>query len=116
MPSLSSHRSRPDRLLGFVRLGWAAALITAPDAVIGVIGGGVDSKSVAVARILGVRHAAQGAVEVATGSRWRRAGSAIDAAHSITAVGLALVDSSRRRLAFADAAIAATFAIAGRTG
>jgi hypothetical protein len=113
MPSLSSRPGLPPRLLGLVRLGWAAALLTAPSAVIGVIGGRVDSKSVAVARILGARHAAQGALEVATGPRWAHAGSMIDAAHSLTAAGLGVFDNGRRRLAFTDAALAATFAIAG---
>jgi len=113
MPSVSSRPPLQGRVLGVVRLGWAAALLAVPQAVIPRMGGQVDSKSVAVARILGARHAAQGALEVVTGSRGRHAGSMIDAAHSLTAAALGLFDASWRRVALTDAAIAATFAIAG---
>ncbi len=37
----------------------------------------------------------------------------IDAAHSLTA---GVIDASWRRVALADAAVAATFAVAGRAG
>ncbi len=67
MPSVLSRPPLPGRVLGLVRVGWAAALLAAPNVVVGVMGGRVDSRSVAVARILGARHAAQGAFEVATG-------------------------------------------------
>lgn len=116
MPSVSSRPPLQGRVLGVVRLGWAAALLAVPQAVIPRLGGQVDSKSVAVARILGARHAAQGALEVVTGSRWSHAGSMIDATHSLTAATLGLIDARWRRVALVDAAVAACFAVAGRAG
>jgi hypothetical protein len=116
MPSISSRPVLPGRLLSGVRLGWAAILIATPAAVIDAIGGQANSTTVTVARILGARHAAQGAIELAAGSRWRHAGSMVDAAQSITAAGLGALDASWRRLALTDAAIAATFAVAGCAG
>jgi hypothetical protein len=96
-----------------IRLAWAATLLAAPAAVVDALGGPVDSTSVRVARILGARHAAQGLVEVATWPKWRRAGSFIDAAHSLTAVGLGVIAPRWRRVGLTDSGIAAAFALAG---
>jgi hypothetical protein len=79
----------------------------------GPLGGPIDSRSTTVARILGARHAIQGTVEVAAWPRWRRVGSTVDAAHSLTAAVLGLSDARRRRIAVADCIVAAAFAFAG---
>jgi hypothetical protein len=113
LPSPSSHQPQPGRRLGVVRLAWAVTLLAAPATVVGAIGGQVDDKSMVVARILGARHAAQGLIEVTTWPRWRRAGWMIDAAHSLTAVGLGIADASRRRVAWADSGVAAALAAVG---
>ena len=68
-----------------------------------------------VARILGARHATQGLVEVATWPKCRRAGSLVDAAHSLTAAGLGARAARWRRVGLADSVVAAAFAFAGRT-
>ena len=81
-----------------------------------VFGGPGDPTSVTVARILGARHAIQGTVEVATWPRWRRSGSFIDAAHSLTAAALGVSDRCWRRLGLTDSVIAAAFAVGGLTG
>ena len=93
-----------------IRLAWATILLAVPAAVLDALGGQVDSTSMTVARILGARHTAQGLVEVATWPKWRRAGSFIDAAHSLTAVGLGVSAPRWRRVGLADSSIAAAFA------
>lgn len=113
MSSSSSHLTPPRPTLGVIRLAWAAILLATPTAVLGALGGPVDSTSVTIARILGARHAAQGLVEVATWPKWRRAGSFIDATHSLTAVGLGISAPRWRRLGLTDSGIAAAFALAG---
>lgn len=112
----SSRLSRPCPAIGAIRLAWAALLLGAPEKVLGVVGGPVDRTSVTVARVLGVRHSIQGAVEVAMWPRWRRTGSFVDAAHGLTAAGLAVSDRRWRRLGLIDSVIAAAFALAGLTG
>lgn len=114
MPSPSAHPTRPGRVLGVIRLAWAAFLLAVPAAVMDAMGGRADSKSVTVARVLGARHAVQGIVEVATWPRWRHAGSAVDTAHSLTVAGLGIADHRWRRIAVTDSIIAATFALAGQ--
>lgn len=99
-----------------IRLAWSVTLLAAPAAVVGAMGGRRDAKSVVVARILGARHAAQSAIELATWPRWRRAGSVVDGAHSLTAAGLGAVDARWRRVAVADSVVAAAFASAGLSG
>jgi hypothetical protein len=103
------HLSPPRPTLRVIRLVWATVLLAAPAAVLDALSVPVETTSVTVARILGVRHAAQGVVEVATWPKWRRAGSFIDAAHSLTAVGLGVW----RRVGLIDSGIAAAFALAG---
>ena len=113
MSSSLPHLAPERPTLGVIRLFWAATLLAAPAAVLDSVGGQVDSTSVTVARILGVRHALQGLVEVATWPKWRRAGSFIDAAHSLTAVGLGVSAPRWRRVGLTDSGIAAAFALAG---
>jgi hypothetical protein len=103
----------PHPTLGVIRLAWATILIAAPTTVLDAVGGPVDSSSVAIARILGVRHAAQGLFEVATWPKWRRAGSLIDAAHSLTALGLGITSPRWRRVGLTDSVVAGAFAVGG---
>ena len=115
MSSSLPHLTPARPTLGVIRLVWAAILLAAPAAVIDALGGPVDSTSMTVARILGARHATQGLVEVATWPKWRRAGSLIDAAHSVTAVSLGVSAPRWRRVGLADGGLAAAFALAGWT-
>jgi len=101
--------------LGLIRLAWAATLLAAPAAVVGAFGGPADPNSVTVARALGARHATQGLIEVAAGPKWSRAGSSVDAVHSLTAAGLGLGAARWRRVGLIDSVVAATFACAGWT-
>lgn len=91
-------------------------LFAAPSKVLTAFGGPTDSMSVAVARVLGARHAIQGTVEIAVWPRWRRSGSLVDAAHSLTAIALGVSDRRWRRVALADSVIAAAFALGGLAG
>ena len=104
---------RGGRALGLVRLGWAAALLAAPDRVVRLLGGTPDPASRHVARILGGRHAAQAVVELVWWPRWRRTGVALDAAHAATALALAAFDGDRRRVGLSDTAVASSFALVG---
>lgn len=114
MPSTSApNPTTAGRVLAVIRLAWSTALLAAPGRLIAALGGQVDSRSVTVARILGARHAIQGIVELATWPKLRRLGSAVDAAHSLTAALLAMRDAPRRRVAITDTVIAAGFASAG---
>ena len=113
MSSSHPHLNHPRPMVAVIRLAWAIALLAAPAAVVDALGGPVDSTGLTVARILGVRHAVQGLFEVATWPRWRRAGSLIDAAHSLTAVGLGIGAPRWRRIGLTDSAIAGGFALAG---
>jgi hypothetical protein len=99
--------------LGVIRLVWATILLAAPGQILDALGGRVDPTSVTVTRILGVRHATQGFFEVLTWPKWRRAGSLIDAAHSLTAVGFGVSAPRWRRVGLTDSGIAAAFALAG---
>lgn len=107
---------RVGRTLGLLRLLWAAALLVSPQRVIVLLGGEDTSRSCFVGRILGVRHLVQGAAELAFWPRGRRIGSLVDSAHALSAVAFAGWDPHWRRAAGTDAAVAATFAVAGALG
>ena len=97
-----------------LRIGWGAALITAPRPLLrglARVDDPADRVAVAVLRVLGARHVAQAVVE----TLWpqpvvRYLGTAVDGLHALTAVGLAVVDARWRRGALTDTAIAASFA------
>lgn len=99
--------------LGLIRLAWAALLLASPTTVLAAVGGPTDSTSVTVARVLGARHALQGLFECSTWPKWRRAGSLIDAAHSLTAIGLGVSSPRWRRVGLADSVVAGAFAVGG---
>ena len=106
-------RSDTGRTLGMLRLLWATALLASPQRVIVLAGGNDTPPSRLVARILGIRHLVQGAVEVALWPKGRRIGSVIDAAHAASAAAFACRVARWRRAAGTDAAVAASFAMAG---
>lgn len=99
--------------LAATRLGWAAVLMVRPEAVLRVAGGEAhpDRRWRALARVLGARHAGQ--VLLAHSRRQRRteAVALVDGLHAASAFGFGLCSKRHRRLAFADAAVATTFAL-----
>jgi hypothetical protein len=111
----SVSRPRNYRGIELLRGGWGAALLVAPDRVLGVVHGlDVDTKSRVVARILGARQLTQAVLsgfrpspEVLAMGVW------VDTVHAITALGLAAVDRHRFRAGATDTVIASLWAVAG---
>lgn len=104
------------RLFGAGRTAWGLTVLCAPDRVLVAVAGRVPSyDSVQVARVLGAREIAQGAVTALAPSRrvlvW---GAVVDALHATSMAGLAAVSPRHRRPALASAGLAAAAALAGR--
>jgi hypothetical protein len=98
----------------WLRLVWGSACLLIPARLTAAAGGPVDRRATDVARVLGVRHLVQGAVSVARPTPpVLRAGAAIDLLHSASMVVLGGFDRGRRRLAWTDAVIAASWCLAG---
>ncbi len=101
--------------LATVRAGVGVMYLLAPAWIPGLLGVTLDRRARLVVQILGGRHLVQ-AVVVSTAPvrRWPLVlGSGVDALHAASMVALAAVDCRRRRIATADAALAATLAAAG---
>ena len=97
------------------RVVYGAALLLAPDAVIGTVAGAPPGDAVRrLGRVLGARHLAQALL---TADRpVRRAlklGALVDLLHLASMLGLAVVVPRHRRCALLDAAAAAAWAAAG---
>ena len=103
------------RRIELVRAGWGAVLLAAPGGVLSHIHGvEVDPKALVVTRILGARHVAQSLLSgLDPGPEILAAGVWVDTVHSLTALGLAVVDRRRARGGVTDAAVAALWAGAG---
>ena len=102
-------------VLTLARAANGAALLAVPGGVLrATVRGRVDRPARVVTRILGARHLVQARL---TGLRPGPAalwiGTAVDAAHAATALGLAAVDADRRRAAIGNALSALAFAAAG---
>ena len=112
------------------RAGYGVALVAAPQVLIKLTGDPVTGQSPgerprpsrrarAVARVLGVRHLVQAGLTAAAlragpGGRYALAGgTAVDALHATTMIGLALADRGARRVALADTGVELALATAG---
>lgn len=103
------------RRIELIRAGWGGVLLGAPDFVLSRIHGvRVDRKALVVTRILGGRHLLQALLsginptpEVLAAGVW------VDAVHSVTAFGLAVVDRRRARGGVTDGVVAASWAWVG---
>ncbi|MDQ2757467.1 MAG: hypothetical protein M3Y71_13045, partial [Actinomycetota bacterium] len=97
------------------RGAWGAVLLADPSVALRVVRDAPpDRRAAVVTRVLGGRQVVQAGLsglrptpEVLAMGVW------VDAAHAVTAVGLAVADRSRARVALADALVAATFASIG---
>jgi hypothetical protein len=90
-----------------IRVGWGAALLVFPGAVLRLFGGPNESGgSKLVMRILGGRHLVQAGAEYRFGGRAREVGVVVDLLHGATSVGLGLLRPEWRRAALTDAAVA----------
>ena len=98
------------------RLGWAAVLLVAPGRVLSAAGLPADRLTVTVARVLGARHLAQGAVTAfAPTPAITALGTAVDALHTASCLAAAAVSPRWRRAALLDAAVEAVIT-AGAAG
>lgn len=110
--------SPASRAFPVLRGGYGAILLCAPGAVIRLYTGRpADSRSRAVARLLGARHLLQAALTAGMPNAVvLRAGAQVDLAHAASMLALAAADRPLRRAGLADGMIAATFAAMGTAG
>lgn len=106
------------RLVAAARGGWAVFLLVCPDRPIGALTGvRLTGRDRRVLRVLGTRELVQAAVSLLHPShRVLAAGSAVDALHAASCLGLAAVDARWRRGGLLGALDAAAFASAGYAG
>lgn len=89
-------------------------MLVAPRQVMGAVGVGVDSRSVAIGRILGARHLTQAVLSgVRPSPEVLAMGVWVDTVHAITALGFAAADRARARAGLTDTAVAGLWAGAG---
>ncbi|QEC46407.1 hypothetical protein FSW04_01640 [Baekduia soli] len=98
-----------------IRATWGAALLLAPDVVLGIIGQGrVDTRTRRVTQVLGGRELLQGLLASRHCSRsWVLRGAAVDGTHAVTMLALAVRRPASRRPATASALAATSLAVAG---
>ncbi|MEO6882003.1 MAG: hypothetical protein ABI181_13800 [Mycobacteriaceae bacterium] len=93
------------------RGAWGAALLLAPRRALRATHATLDTTSVNVTRVLGARQLAQAALSgVNPSPEVLATGVWVDAAHSATAIALAVTDHRRARAGLVDAAVAAVWA------
>lgn len=109
---------RNGRGIELVRGCWGLTLLFAPAEVLERLHGNkIDPRALRVTRVLGARHLSQALLsglrpspEVLAMGAW------VDVAHSATAVGLAVTDPGRGRLAWTDAGVAGVWGALGVAG
>jgi hypothetical protein len=96
------------------RLAWGATLLAAPGAVLTACRAPGDRRARTVLRVLGARHVVQALLAGRDPGRGAAAvGAAVDGAHALSAVALAILDPRRRRVAAADGGVATAWAVTG---
>ncbi len=97
------------RLFGLLRVGWGAVLVLTPRSVLLLVPGGHNTGQVEryVTQVLGVREILQGAVTALIPSRrtlwW---GTAVDAVHVTSMVGVAVIAPESKSAALSSATVA----------
>lgn len=106
------------RLVAAARGGWAIFLLTCPDRPTSALTGmRLTEHDRRVLRVLGARELIQAAISLLHPSpRVLAAGSAVDALHATSCLGVAAVDTRWRRGGLLGAFDAAAFALAGYAG
>ena len=97
------------------RCVWAALLVLFPRRVMRAVDERPDPNSVAVARVLGIRHGIQAVVDITSWPRWVGAGMVIDSLHAKSALAFAGFNARWRRAALADVVAASSFTLWGRS-
>lgn len=100
-----------------MRAAYGLLLLARPELLCLPFGvGPVDRRVRIFARILGIRQLLEaGLLRRHPERRWRLAGAAVDATHAATMLVVAARDARHRRLALANALVAAAFAAASAT-
>ncbi|CAM3068005.1 hypothetical protein BST27_22585 [Mycobacterium intermedium] len=103
------------RYLEIFRFAWGAALLVRTRFVLSSIHRiEIDRKALVITRILGARHLVQAGLSgIRPSPEVIAMGTWVDTVHSLTAVGLAVVDRHRARAGLTDAAVAALWALLG---
>lgn len=103
------------RKIELARAAWGAALLVAPRRTLTWIPRvEVDARSLAVARVLGLRQLIQALLSgVHPSPEILALGIWVDSAHAATALSLAAIDPRRANGGLADAAVATTWAALG---
>jgi hypothetical protein len=102
----------PIALLSIARLAWGGTLLVVPGTTLAILGGSSADTPAwqLVARILRLRQAVQGALQLRASLRCSDPRTllyaGVDGLHLLSDIALAASDRDRRRLAFADAVIA----------
>ncbi|MEQ4305804.1 hypothetical protein ABNF97_31210 [Plantactinospora sp. B6F1] len=113
-PSRPSANWSAPRVAVLTRAGWGLTLLLTPRLVLRVLHGRVDAPALVVARLLGMRHLLQAGVTAWRPSRpTYLAGAAVDTAHALSTLGLALADRQRRVPALVDTMLAAAWTAVG---
>ncbi len=98
-----------------VRGGYGVFLVAAPDRALRVLSGRPSTGGTrAVVRVLGLRQVAQAVVTAAVPEPvvWK-VGAAVDVAHGLSAVGLAVAEPGWRRAGITVSLVAGAFAVSG---
>jgi hypothetical protein len=96
------------RIATLVRFALGGACLTAPAAVLAMVGGPDrgDADTRRVARVLGGRMVLQAVADVTLGRRTVRPGALVDVLHAVSMVPLAVSRPRHRRTAVASACLA----------
>ena len=97
------------------RTAYGVLLLLMPSVVIRVASGGpADRTPLVVGRVLGLRHLIQALIiERRRTCKRLLVGTAIDAVHALSMVGIAVLNKNHRQLAMLDAVLATGLAIDG---
>lgn len=110
------NRPTAGRAAGSVNAAWGTGLLLGDDALWRrLTGRGVSPVERRVVRVLGVRHLAQGTVQLVAPTRAEGVWAATDLAHAASMLVLAALDPGRRRPALVSAAVSAVTATGALT-
>lgn len=113
-------RNSRARFVGTIGIAWGAVLFAFPEEVWQrVAGRGCSQDEQLVTQVLGLRHLAQGLAEVVAPVAVRRPAAAVDAAHALSMLALAVWRPDYAPPALASAAVAlagAALSSGGRGG
>lgn len=97
-----------------VRALYGAVLLIAPDRILRTVIDEPTGREATVVRVLGARHLLQAlTVERSERHGWLLVGIALDIAHALSMVAVAVLDANHRRLAVLDVVVACGWVLNG---